>query len=160
MVSYKLCLLFPTSKTYVYPLTKPPVSTPILTSVSPAANQPVAPPPAFDDLIVPTAVAESSAPEASDPTVPSDLLTSAKLFIPKLFHYHQYKPDRLDALIQGGGGGGDLIRTVRGKGDMPPDIANIPHPVAQLLHCFLKVDTPAIMSELVSLGLVVKSKPH
>lgn len=38
------------------------------------------------------------------------------------------------------------IYTVRGKGDLHPDITNIPHPAAHLLSHFQKVETPAIMS--------------
>ena len=42
---------------------------------------------------------------------------------------------------------GDFIRTFRGKGDLHPDIANIPHPTAHLLSHFQKVGTLAIMSD-------------
>ena len=61
MVSCQPSLLSPTAETYVYPLVKPPASTPISISVPPAAEPPVATPPAFDDSNVPIAVAKSSA---------------------------------------------------------------------------------------------------
>ena len=103
-------LLSPTAEIYVYPIAKSPVSTPsptvqpvaessvVAPPVPPVAESPVVAPSAFDDSNV--AVAKSSAlpPALTESTTSSS--SSAKLFIPKLFHPHQYKPDRLDELIQ------------------------------------------------------------
>ena len=170
MVPCQPSLLSPTAKAYVYPVAKSPVPTSSPTSVPPVAESPVVTPPvppfaeppvvaptAFDDLNV--AVAESSAPPIavaesafSLVSVATDLSSSAKPFVPKLFHPHQYEPDHLDELIQAiaqqfslSTSWGDFIRTVRGCGDLHPDIANIPHPAAHFLSQFLKVGTPAIM---------------
>eukprot|EP00536_Pseudo-nitzschia_multiseries_P000159 jgi/Psemu1/338/gm1.338_g len=42
---------------------------------------------------------------------------------------------------------GEFIRTIRGQGDIHPDVGNIPHPVSLLLAHFGKEGTPASMSD-------------
>eukprot|EP00536_Pseudo-nitzschia_multiseries_P018029 jgi/Psemu1/53796/gm1.53796_g len=41
---------------------------------------------------------------------------------------------------------GDIIRTIRGQGDIHPDVGNIPHPACHLLDHFGKEGTPASMT--------------
>ena len=152
MVSCRPSLLSPTADTYVCHVAKSPVFTPRPTIVPPVAEPPVVTPPVFNDSnvavakssVLPTAVAETSA---------TDLSSSAEPFVQNLFHPHQYKLDRLDELIQTTAQQfsssilwGDFIRTVKSRGDLHPDIANIQHPAAHLLSHFQKVATPAIMS--------------
>ena len=99
VVSHELRLLSPTSKIYVYPVGEPPVSTPV-PSFFPVSEPPVASLSAFDNLISPIAVTKSSARLVANPTAPSNLSASAKPFVPKPFHHHQYKLNCLDDLIQ------------------------------------------------------------
>ena len=102
MHSVVLCqpsLLSPTAKTDVCHVAKPFVSTPRPTIVPPVAEPLVVTPPVFDDSNV--AVAESSAlPIAVANTSTTNLSSSAKPSVPKLFHPHQYEPDQLNELIQ------------------------------------------------------------
>ena len=117
-------LLSPTAETYVDHVAESSVSTP--STIAPAVEPPVVLSPAFDDSNV--AVAETSAPPtAVAETVATDLSSSAEPFVPNLFHPHQYKPDRLDELIQAiaqqfssSATWGDFIRTVSGRSDLHP----------------------------------------
>ena len=144
-------LLSPTANTYVCHVAEPSVSTSRPT-IAPVAKPPVVTPTAFVETNA--AVAESSAPPfAVAKTSATNLSSSAKPFVPKQFHHHQYEPNRLDNLIQttaqqfsSSSSWGNFIHTARGRGDLHPDISNIPHPAAHLLSRFQKVGTPAIMS--------------
>ncbi|VEU39857.1 unnamed protein product, partial [Pseudo-nitzschia multistriata] len=40
---------------------------------------------------------------------------------------------------------GDFVRSVRGRGDLHPEVGELPHPAAQLLHSFQQEGTPAVM---------------
>eukprot|EP00536_Pseudo-nitzschia_multiseries_P015922 jgi/Psemu1/44297/gm1.44297_g len=60
-----------------------------------------------------------------------------------------YPPDRLDAHIahavtayHRSTSWGDFIRTIRGRGDIHPDVATIPHPAGSLLDRFGTDGTP------------------
>ena len=91
-------LLSPTTKNYVYVIAKSLLSTPRPT-LALVVKPPVVTSLAFDNPNV--VVAESSAPPTTvaEPPV-TNLSSSPELFFRKLFHPHQYKPDRLDELIQ------------------------------------------------------------
>ena len=179
-VSCQPSLLSPTADTYVCHVAEPPLSTPrstiapvaeppvVIFPAPPAAESSVVAPSAFDDSNV--AVAETPAPPAVAETIAS-LSSAAEPFVPKSFQSHPYEPDRLDELIQTtvkqfstSSSWGDFIRSVRGRGDLHPDIANIPHPAAHLLSRFQKVGAPAIMSgELWNEGRIeaaLKRGPH
>ena len=99
VVSCQPSLLSPTAETYVYHVAESPVSTPCSICVPPVAEPSVVTPTAFDDSNV--VVAESSVLQiAVAKSSATNLSSSAKPFVPKLFHPHQYEPDRLDELIQ------------------------------------------------------------
>ena len=72
---------------------------------------------------------------------------------PRRFHLHQHPPDRLDSLIESASAAfvasdswGSFIRSIRGRGDLHPDVAKLPHPAAHLLSRFQKSGTPALIS--------------
>ena len=138
-------LLSPTSKIYVYPVADPPATT--HPTIVPTAADPTVATPVVSDPITPLKL-------NADPFDLIHLNSSADPFVPTQFHHHHYEPDRLDDLIQttscqylSSTSWGDFVRSVRGRGDLHPDISQIPHPASHLLSRFQKVGTPAIMSD-------------
>ena len=77
---------------------------------------------------------------------------SSRVLLPTRHHQHEYDLDRLDAHIEhaaaafkASGSWGDFVRSIRGRGDLHPDVGTLPHPAAHLLSRFQKCGTPAII---------------
>jgi hypothetical protein len=96
-------------------------------------------------------------PVTTVPAIPNSRLSpiqDANLSAPlKQYHHHPYTRDRLDAHVdqlaskyKSSLSWGDFIRSVRGKGDLHPNVKDLDHPAAHLLSRFQKVGTPAILS--------------
>ena len=79
--------------------------------------------------------------------------SSPRLVAPNLFHQHDYVRDRLDdhvekatAAFQKSSSWGDFIRSIRGRGNLHPEVGSLSHPAAHLLSRFQKSGTPAVLS--------------
>ena len=88
-----------------------------------------------------------------------------------LFHQHQYTCDRLDAHIENAttafkkaSSWGDFIRSIRGKGDLYPNVGSLNHPAAYLLSRIQKSGTPAVLFAApwtkAKIEMVLKRGPH
>jgi len=116
---------------------------------------PSAPPPRSGPVDVPvvTAPPDTPGPAKSVPPCSSPLSATATPFVPGSFrHDHPYERDRLDGYIEdlilqyeSSSTWGAFIRSVRGRGDLHPEVSSIDHPAAHLLSRYQKVGTPAII---------------
>ena len=88
-----------------------------------------------------------------------------------LFHQHDYVTDRLDdhiekaaAAFQKSSSWGDFIQSIRGRGDLHPEVGSLNHPAAYLLSRFQKSGAPAVLSappwSNAKIEMVLKWGPH
>eukprot|EP00536_Pseudo-nitzschia_multiseries_P019098 jgi/Psemu1/58889/gm1.58889_g len=129
-------------------------------SASPPCTMLASPPPrALSAIAVRASPSPSATPAATPPYEVSSVPAFGPVCPPKVsppgakLADSPNTPDRLDVHIARAthiylqsASWGDFIRTMRGQGDVHPDVATLPHPAGGLLAHYGKEGTPASMS--------------